>query len=71
MCVCVFKFLLFGTLSQIVVWKRATNFSVKGVLWDPAIKAQPLHMAAAAFGVLHLGEEGRQAAVLIDAPFPR
>lgn len=35
-----------------------------------AIKTQPLHMAAAAFGVSHLGAEGRQSAVLIDALFP-
>lgn len=35
-----------------------------------AIKTQPLHTAAAAFGVLHLGAEGRQSAVLIDALFP-
>lgn len=35
-----------------------------------AIKTQPLHMAAAAFGVSHLGAEERQSAVLIDALFP-
>lgn len=69
---CVFKFLLFGTLAQ--SGDRSLEESNK-VLCErgpmgscTAIKAQPLHRAA--FGVLHLGEEGRHAAVLIDAPFP-
>lgn len=73
-CVCVFKFLLFGTLAQ--NGDRSLEESNRALCErspmgsHTAIKAQPLHMAAAAFGVLHLGKEGRQAALLIDAPFP-